>query len=350
MATVINSQVGVVVIGRNEGERLKRCLRSLIGKVKRVIYVDSGSTDGSIAFAESLGIDVVNLDMSKPFTMARGRNAGFEYLIKHEPKISYIQFVDGDCEVVDNWINSASQELDNRPKVAVVCGRRRERFADATIYNRYCDMEWNLPLGELDACGGDAMMRCDAFRQTNGFNPTMIAGEEAELCFRIRQHGWKIVRLDEDMTIHDAAITKFTQFWKRNVRSGHAYAERLFMHGYQPERAALLRPVKSAITWGGVIPALYLICLLNSLWNPKAFVLVGALTIIYSIQGYRIYRYRRKRNDASKHAFCYAVLCLSLKIPELIGILTFLFNRVRGQQTGLIEYKGKPISHSTRQL
>jgi GT2 family glycosyltransferase len=268
--------------------------------------------------------------------------------MKLDPEIQYVQFVDGDCEVVEDWISKACQKLDNRPEVAVVCGRRRERFPDATIYNRYCDMEWNLSLGELDACGGDAMMRCDAFRQTNGFNPMMIAGEEAELCFRIRQQGWKIFRLDEDMTIHDAAIDKFAQFWKRNVRSGHAYAERVFMHGQQPERSALMRPLKSAITWGGVIPALYLIFLLSSFWNPKALLLVSALSVFYFVQGYRIYRYRRKRNDAPNYALCYAILCLVLKIPELIGILTFLFNRARGQTTRLIEYKGETISHRAR--
>jgi GT2 family glycosyltransferase len=348
MANPISSQVGVVVIGRNEGERLKRCLQSVVSQTKPVVYVDSGSTDGSVAFAKSLNIDVVNLDMSKPFTMARGRNAGFEHLVKLNPTLPYVQFVDGDCEVVDDWVSKACGELDNRPQVAVVCGRRRERFPDATIYNRYCDIEWNLPLGELDACGGDAMMRCDVFQQTNGFDPTMIAGEEAELCFRMRQQGWEIVRLDEDMTIHDAAIKKFPQFWKRNVRSGHAYAERVFMHGHQPERSALMRPLKSAIIWGGVVPILYLTFLLYSLWNPKALILISALTVVHFIQGYRIYRYRRNRKDAPNHAFCYATLCLILKLPELQGVLTFLCNHLRGQQTSLIEYKGNTVSQSTR--
>jgi hypothetical protein len=122
------------------------------------------------------------------------------------------------------------------------------------------------------------------------------------------------------------------------------------MHGSQPERSTLLRPLKSAITWGGVIPALYLLFFLCSLWNLKALIGVGALTFVYFIQGYRIYRYRRKRNDAPNHALCYAILCLNLKLPELVGIATFLFNRIRGQRTNLIEYKGKTISPGTRQV
>ncbi len=63
-------QVGVIVIGRNEGERLKRCLNSLRHDCPVMVYVDSGSTDGSVEFAESIGVKVVRLDLSTPFTMA----------------------------------------------------------------------------------------------------------------------------------------------------------------------------------------------------------------------------------------------------------------------------------------
>ena len=76
MATVI----GVVVIGRNEGQRLERCLRSLAQGADKVMYVDSGSTDGSLQLAANLGVEVLALDMSTPFTAARARNEGFAAL------------------------------------------------------------------------------------------------------------------------------------------------------------------------------------------------------------------------------------------------------------------------------
>ena len=41
------SQLGIVTIGRNEGERLRRCLSSVVGRGMPVVYVDSDSTDGS---------------------------------------------------------------------------------------------------------------------------------------------------------------------------------------------------------------------------------------------------------------------------------------------------------------
>ena len=92
--------VGVVVIGRNEGPRLERCLASLIGAAQKIVYVDSGSTDGSVQMARRLGVEVVELDMTMPFTAARARNEGFARLQHVLPSMRHVQFVDGDCEVV----------------------------------------------------------------------------------------------------------------------------------------------------------------------------------------------------------------------------------------------------------
>jgi glycosyltransferase involved in cell wall biosynthesis len=128
------STIGVVVIGRNEGERLRRCLESV--RSGAVVYVDSGSSDGSVALARSLGVEVVGLDLSSPFTAARARNAGFERLLQFDPSAEFVQFVDGDCEVAAGWLERARKEFEARSDAAVVCGRLRERFPDATVYNR----------------------------------------------------------------------------------------------------------------------------------------------------------------------------------------------------------------------
>src|SRR5689334_13166902 len=201
--------VGLVAIGRNEGERLRRCLASAIGRGLRIVYVDSGSTDGSVTLARSLGVDVVELDLSIPFTAARARNAGFEHLLRACPDLEFVQFVDGDCEIVDGWLTKAEEFLREHPEFAVVTGRRRERFPGASVYNRICDIEWHTPVGEMHWCGGDTMMRASALRQVNGFDPAFIAGEEPELCVRLRDKGWKIYRLDAEMTSHDADMHHF---------------------------------------------------------------------------------------------------------------------------------------------
>ncbi len=250
-------QIGLVAIGRNEGVRLGSCLRSALGKVALVVYVDSGSTDCSLELARSIGCDTVELDLSTPFTAARARNEGFARLLQLAPDIEFVQFVDGDCELVEGWLDRAQQELTAKPELAVVCGRRRERYPDATAYNRLCDMEWDTPIGEAKACGGDSMMRVSAFEQVGGFNPALIAGEEPELCVRLRQNGWKIERLDAEMTLHDAQMTGFDQWWKRSQRAGHAYAEGSWLHGNTPERHWVKDTLRIWF-WGFVLPVLAL--------------------------------------------------------------------------------------------
>ena len=237
--------IAAIVIGRNEGARLIACLDALTA-VSPVIYVDSGSTDGSVAAAQSRGVQVVELDMTQPFTAARARNAGLAALPEGT---ELVQFFDGDCVVQDGWLEQANAYLEAEPEVAVVCGRRREIYPQASIYNALIDAEWDTPVGEARACGGDALMRVDALQAVGGYNPELIAGEEPDLCVRLRQEGWRIWRLDAEMTAHDAQITQFGQWWKRTNRAGHAFAEGVALHGAPPERHWVAE-TRRALLWG----------------------------------------------------------------------------------------------------
>ena len=237
--------IAAIVIGRNEGARLIACLDALTA-VSPVIYVDSGSTDGSVAAAQSRGVQVVELDMTQPFTAARARNVGLAALPEGT---ELVQFLDGDCVVQDGWLEQANAYLEAEPEVAVVCGRRREIYPQASIYNALIDAEWDTPVGEARACGGDALMRVDALQAVGGYNPELIAGEEPDLCVRLRQEGWRIWRLDAEMTAHDAQITQFGQWWKRINRAGHAFAEGVALHGAPPERHWVAE-TRRALLWG----------------------------------------------------------------------------------------------------
>ena len=326
-------KVGLVAIGRNEGLRLGACLRSALSQVALVVYVDSGSTDGSLELALSLGADTVELDLSTPFTAARGRNEGFTRLRQLAPDIEFVQFVDGDCEIVDGWLQRAEQELAAKPELAVVCGRRREQYPDATAYNRLCDIEWDTPIGEAKACGGDSMMRVSAFEQVGGFNPALIAGEEPELCVRLRQKGWKIERLDAEMTLHDAQMTGFEQWAKRSQRAGYAYAEGFWMHGNPPERHWRKENL-SIWFWGFVVPVLAL----GTAWFTHGWSLW--LLAGYPLLTYRIYRRMlRQRNLPAKDAALYAIFCVLASFTQLQGQILFHQRRLLGQGSNLIEYK-----------
>jgi GT2 family glycosyltransferase len=333
------AKVGVVVIGRNEGARLVRCLRSVVGTDAAVVYVDSGSSDQSVETARSLGAEVIELDLKIPFTAARARNAGFEHLISSHSEIEFVQFVDGDCEVVAGWIKRAPEEIRAKTQAAVVCGRRRERFPDTSIYNAMCDIEWDTPIGESAWCGGDAMMRADALRQVNGFNPSVIAGEEPELCFRLRQRGWKIFRIDAEMTLHDAAMTRFGQWWKRSVRAGHAYAELCAMHAHESPERYFAREVRSNWFWGLILPLIAI----GLAWPTHGWSLL--LLLGYLLLAARIHSAIGNRKSATAAYTFFTVLG---KFPQALGQAKFALDRWRGRTSKVIEYKS-PSAEITKE-
>jgi len=320
--------IAAVVIGRNEGARLLGCLDSLAGRVARIVYVDSGSTDGSAAAARARGAEVVDLDLARPFTAARARNAGLDRLRETGARPVHVQFVDGDCSVVPGWIETARTFLDGHPDMAAVCGRRRERHPEASVYNRLCDWEWDTPVGEAKACGGDALIRMAALDAVGGYDPALIAGEEPEMCVRLRARGWRIRRLDAEMTLHDAAMTRFGQFWQRMRRSGHAYAEGAALHGAPPERHCVAE-TRRALAWGAALPAAILAA--AAALGPAA--LIAALA--YPAQVLRL----ALRDGGSRAAWDRAALLTAGKFAEAQGALEYHWRRRRGRPAGLIEYK-----------
>jgi GT2 family glycosyltransferase len=320
--------IGVVIIGRNEGTRLHRCIESVKQQANNLVYVDSGSTDDSVAYALSMGCEVVELDMNEPFTAGKARNAGTSHLLQTFPHLEHIQFIDGDCTLAPHWLTTAADILDTNPQVAVVCGRRRERHPDASIYNTLCDLEWDTPIGEALACGGDSLVRVTALQEMGGFDPSFAAGEEPELCYRMRQQGWKIRRIDAEMTLHDAAMTSFSQWWRRTLRSGSAYAQSTWQYGTQPERFGLRESV-SIWLWAGFLPLIILILLIPTR-GLSLLLLAG-----YPFLAWRIYRYMRSRGTSQNHAILYAASCVAGKFPQLLGQSKFYLAR----QSSLIEYK-----------
>jgi glycosyltransferase involved in cell wall biosynthesis len=325
------NRLGIVIIGRNEGERLRRCLDSVIGRGYPVVYVDSGSTDGSADLARAKGAEVVELDLSQPFTMARGRNAGFVRLEEIDPDICYIQFIDGDCELVEGWLERAREVIESHPEVAVVSGRRRERFPERSIYNRLADLDWDLPVGKAKYCGGDTMTRAAAFRQVGGFNATLIAAEDSELCVRFRQHGWTMLQIDADMSVHDMAMTHPRQWWQRCVRTGYAYADGAQLHGKPPERH-FTRDVRSVLFWGIALPAAILL-----LTWPTYGASIGLLAG-YFLLYYRVRRYGLRRGWSAPDARLYALACVISKFPMAVGLITFWFRRITRRPKQIIEY------------
>ena len=319
----MTKDVAAIAIGRNEGDRLKRCLASLEGQVARVLYVDSGSTDGSVQAAEAVGAEVVELDLSVPFTAARARNAGLARLREIAPEIEFVQFLDGDCALDPHWINTAKEALMADPGLAGVCGRRRELFPQASRWNRLIDAEWDTPIGEAKASGGDVLFRIQALDDVEGYRISLIAGEEPEMCYRMRQLGWRIRRIDAEMTLHDADLQRMSQWWQRNRRAGYAYAESAALHGHEEERFCV-KETRRALVWAGL------------LFGP---ILLAALVSLYALALLLVWPAQWVRLKMSGLSWERSGFLLLGKLPEAQGVLDYWLARMKGQRKGLIEYK-----------
>lgn len=329
-------RLGVVVIGRNEGERLARCLASVRTVAKR-IYVDSGSTDRSVLLASREGCEVIELTEPPHFTAARARNAGIAQLLVSSPDLEFVQVIDGDCQMQPSWLKSALAALQADPRLALVFGRRREDHPEKSIYNALCDDEWNVPVGDASSVGGDAMFRVAALRQVNFYRAQMIAGEDPDLAMRLRKSGWQLRCIGAEMTLHDASMSRFGQWWRRTKRSGHAYAELARLHP-DVRDPDWRRSVRSILFWAGLMPTLTLVAtLLAFTVDPRFWLAVALLVVAWPVNALRLAL--RQRLRGFRIALTMAGLLMVGKLPQMLGLLEFYRNLLLGRSSQLIEYK-----------
>lgn len=298
----------------------------------RIVYVDSGSTDNSVAFARELGCQVVELDMSIPFTAARARNAGYQALLDVEPDLEFIQFLDGDCELQKGWLEQAMALFAEQPTIGICSGRRVERHPEQSIYNQLMDIEWNTPTGEVAAVLGDMCVRVTALQAVDGFDAGIIAAEDDDFCLRAAAAGYGIYRIDAVMSYHDANIMHLSQWYKRSKRGGHGYANINRLHGAAPPYY-FRRQIVSVCVWGAAVPALFVIAL---------FTLPLLAAIIFLLYSAAVLKtgFKMVLNGLPANiAFSYAALIYTGKVAEFAGICEYWKNSILSRQHVLIEYK-----------
>lgn len=322
---------GIVVIARNEGERFRRCLASLQGQAKHIVYADSGSTDGSAEHARAQGAEVVVIE--RPYNQPRGRNAGFRRLLELAPDLRYVFFLDGDCELVPGFLAAARDALERDPSAAAACGRRLELHPEASVYNKLVHMEWNTKLGEGDF-GGDVLIRCDVVRALGGYRENMPAGEDMEFSYRVRAAGHRVLRLPLDMTLHDVALARFGSWWKRHGRGGQAFAHAMLLN-WGSDDAYGARTCASILAHGAALPAA---CI--ALAPPT----LGASFLVYLADLARVAsraRASRMRDhgDSAQDATVYGAFIALGKLAEAQGVLEALWKQALGQSMSYVEYK-----------
>lgn len=333
-------RIGIVVIGRNEGERLIRCLESVRSQ-GTVMYVDSGSSDTSVVSAREMGAEVVELDMSQPFTAARARNAGYAKLRNLDPDAEFIQFVDGDACLIPGWLDTAARALSDDLELAIVCGRVSEQFPEKTIYHLLAHMEWDVPAGDVQSCGGIFMARAHVFDELGGFRDDVPAGEEPELCSRILQNALKIRRLAAPMAFHDIAMTHFRQWWRRQMRAGYGGA-----YTFDLCAGRRIRPfasqVRSVRVWTIAWPiAVASAAILGGVFGGVICGAICAMCIamLVPLQIVRIAIRRARQGTPMKHALLYATLIMIAKWPQAVGQLRWFREKKTGIAATLVEHK-----------
>lgn len=328
------SNIGIVVIGRNEGEFLRQSLESALLASETVVYVDSGSTDNSLEIAAALEVDIIELDPSIAFTAARAYNTGVDHLLASNSSVEFVQFLDGDAQLMIGWVKAAYETMLQDPEVAVICGRRCEKFPEQSIYNLLADMEWDTPIGEVTECGPESMMRLSLFQIVGGFNTSLIAGEEPEICFRLQQRGGKILRINATASQHDMNMTQLNQWWRRARRGGYAFAEEAWIHRQEAGQYRIRE------------------CLRIWLWTlglPLSTIVLIQVTTGFSLLlwpiGYVFALYKtyswvsQERAYSSAKSMIYSIFCLLIKFPELHGQIEFLLLRLLRRDRRIIEYK-----------
>lgn len=327
--------LSIVVIGRNEGERLVRCLESVIlmrplMAATELIYVDSASSDDSLERAAAFKAKVLSLQSVLPCAAA-ARNAG--WLSARAP---IVLFLDGDTILDRDFVADSIGEFDN-PRVAVLFGNRRELNPKGSLFNRVTDLDWISPAGPAEFCGGDALIRREILESVGGYDERLIAGEEPDLCRRIRAVEYLILHVDRPMTLHDLAMTRFSQYWRRGLRSGYAYAEisarfrdtKLPLWSREAHRNRLQGSAMLAVVVGAPILAIA---------TGSPIPLVAAIAVVGALATRTALRYRWKTANLTT-LLLYGLHSHLGHIPILFGQLKYFINRFVGKRAELIEYQ-----------
>ena len=327
------ASIAGVVIGRNEGERLELGLRSVQAAGIPTVYVDSGSTDGSVALAGCLGVPVVELDPSRPFSAGRARNEGTDEVLSRWPRTEFVLFLDGDCTLEPEFPSAAIGTFKQYTRCAIVTGHLAERFPERSIYNRLCAIEWRAPAGPIDdmRLGGIMAARISAFREVGGFHQQVIAGEEPDLAARLGAAGWTLFRIDVPMAVHDANMLSFGQWWRRAVREGHGIAQ--FYDRHRGTGSGIgAREIRSVLFWGFVLP----LVTIALLWPTRglSLLLLGG----YVLLAWRIFKHYAASGLSRSDARLVTRFMLYSKFAAFQGILRYCSNRLSGR-FHIIEHK-----------
>ena len=180
-------------------------------------------------------------------------------------------------------------------------------------------------------------MRRSVLEEVGGYDEGLIAGEEPEMCRRMRARGYEILHIDHPMTGHDLAIRRWSQYWRRAVRTGYAYA------AVSSRFAGTDSPFWEADARGNLIRGTFWTALFV-LSLPAAVLLGSVLPPLLSCLLFLLLAARSAGKVAWKSPdritrFLYGIHSHLQQIPMLVGQIKYHLDRKARRSRKLIEYK-----------
>lgn len=305
--------LSIVVIGRNEAERIGKCLESIQNEITtfpsaELIFVDAGSTDDSVAIAARLGIKALEID---PANAASARNAG---LARCTGK--YVQFLDGDMILSPGWLQFALERLEVC-EFDAVAGKIVEETKNASIYSRVFGLDWNHKSGPVETLGGASLWRRQVIQRLGGFDEALDVGEDPDLSLRARALGHQLMQLDVTMVGHSLGLRTLGDWVCRGKSVGRSTA--LVFKRHSQARGARRRIFAAfAAPFAGIFIVVAFI-----LWQNT---IVIALPLLVTVMMVR--RYFRHRNlITTRYALAHFIHVHLIKIPFMIGALPVLLSQ-----------------------
>lgn len=176
--------ISFIVIGKNEGDRLVKCLKSvrnfaLDNNAKyEIIYVDSQSTDGSLEYVKSLNW-VSCHSLSGKCNAARARNLGAS-----KSKGNNLFFVDGDMELNSKAYTSYFNVQENLYH-PIMTGNRLDIFYDNN-WNKIGSLKTG-PNHDIEqiTTGGLFIIESNLWNEISGMDSKLNCFEDNDLAYRI---------------------------------------------------------------------------------------------------------------------------------------------------------------------
>jgi glycosyltransferase involved in cell wall biosynthesis len=247
----------IIIPAFNEELMLPHCLQSIKlldypGEYIEVIVVDNGSKDKSREIAVSYGAKVL-VDTTK--NVSGLRNLGAQ-----NARGEILAFVDADCIVTTQWLNTAVKYY-NAIEIAA-WGSPPTIPNEATWVQKawYAVRQRNATIEEVQWLESmNLFVRKDLFEKVGGFNETLITCEDVDFFYRIREYG-KIISDDSIEVIHLGEARNIKDFIRKEKWRGKSNLHGVISHGI------ILREIPTLAIpayFGVVIPLLIIVFFLT---------------------------------------------------------------------------------------